>query len=469
MNWPRALVGRANWPRSLFRRVNWPRTLFGRVVLVLVAGLALAQLVTLALVLAERGMVMRGMMASYLAADVASSVAILDRVPVAERAAWLPRLQRANYRLSLGAAASAQPAADTALATSLRQAVAQALSQPVQAVRPLNRPGVEVRLVTRLQDGADVWVDVAQPRLRLSPWLLAALAAQLAILAACAWAAVRQVTGPLTRLTRAAQALAPGHASAPLPETGPAEVAHASAAFNRMQGRIDAQLEERSQMLGAIAHDLQTPITRMRLRAELLDDAPLQAKLQADLGQMQHLVEQGLAYARAAQADQEALVRVDLPALLHSVVADAQDAAQPVQWRGGPAAQVLTRPGALRRMVVNLVDNAVKFGGAAEVWLEARPDAFTILVGDRGPGIPADELAKVTAPFYRIEASRSRATGGTGLGLAIVQRLAPLCGAALVLSGREGGGLLASLSWRQVAAAPIAGGSGPVPPATPLG
>ena len=426
-------------------------TLFHRLVLILLPSLLLAQALTFGFVLAERGLVMRGMMVSYLAADVASSVAMLDRLPAGERIDWLPRLERANYRLVLdvptrGGAAS--PVAD---------ALAQALSQPVSA-QDAPAPGVELRLGLRLRDGTPLAVDVAAPRLRLSPWLLAALAGQLALLGAGCWLAVRQATRPLAQLAAAARAMQPGQNvdnPPPLPHTGPREVADAAQAFERMRLRIAEHLQERSQMLGAIAHDLQTPITRMRLRAELLDDAALRDKLYADLGQMQHLVEQGLAYARSAHAVQEPEAPADLAALLQSAVADYEDAGQPVRWLGGPPAIVRTRPRALRRIVGNLIDNALKFGGAAEVLLTVQDGRPAIVVQDRGPGIPAQELDKVRQPFYRIEASRNAATGGTGLGLAIVLQLAPHCHAELRLAPREGGGLTAGVVFDTAATSAI--------------
>jgi signal transduction histidine kinase len=241
-------------------------------------------------------------------------------------------------------------------------------------------------------------------------------------------------------------------------------VAVAARAFERMQQRIASHLAERNEVLGAISHDLQTPITRMRLRAELLDDATLRDKLQSDLGQMQHLVAQGLALARAGHAQHEARVRTDLLALLHSLVGDAQDAGQAVRWLIEPerGCTVVTRPQALRRVLGNLLDNACKFGGEAELMLvhpsqpgqpgRASADAQATLpsvqvrVLDRGPGIAPSELERVLKPFYRSEASRNPATGGAGLGLAIVQRLLPACGATLHLAPREGGGLVATVS-----------------------
>lgn len=422
-----------------------PRTLFGRLVLILLAGLALAQLLTLAFVLVERGLVSRGMMVSYVAADVASSVAMLDRLPASERAAWLLKLERANYRFVLGtqpgAAAFDKP---DALTQSVVDALTAALAKPVAAVE-VQEPGVATRLSLQLADGSPLQVDLASPKMRLSPWLLGLLGAQLAILGCVSWLAVRQATRPLVQLAAAATSWEPGRAGGLLPEDGLQEIAQASAAFNRMRLRIDETLEERSQMLGAISHDLQTPITRMRLRVDLLEESTLRDKLHADLGQMQHLVEQGLAYARSAQAMQEAEMPTDLGALMESIVADYQDASQPVHWLGGESETVLTRPSALRRAVGNLVDNAVKFGGVAEVLLTVRDGRTCIVVQDRGPGIPEHALDKVLLPFYRLEASRNANTGGTGLGLAIVQRLVWHCHAALLLGPREGGGLSASI------------------------
>jgi signal transduction histidine kinase len=428
---------------------RWPHTLFGRLMLILLVGLVVAEALTFVLVFAERGLVMRGMMVPYLAADVASSVAMLDRLPVAEREGWLPRLQRANYRLRLGVdPEGAQPmqARDSALASDVTQALSQALSQPVQAAHG-TATGVAMHLALHLQDGTPVTVDLAEPRLRVSPWVVGALGAQLALLVGVCALAVRQVTRPLAQLTQAAASLAPGQIAPPLSETGPHEVAQAAWAFNRMRERIDEHLSERTQMLAAISHDLQTPITRMRLRSDLVVDEGTRDKLQADLAQMQHLVEQGLAYARSAHATQEAEVPTDLVALLESIVADYQDASQNVQWLGGPAFTLSTRPRALRRAIGNLIDNALKFGGQADVSLSAESGQAVVKVMDRGPGIPESELDKVLQPFYRIESSRNPFTGGTGLGLAIVQRLLPHCRAELHLVAREGGGLQACVQF----------------------
>jgi signal transduction histidine kinase len=442
----------------------WPGSLFGRVALILFLGLAAAHTLSFWLVTAERGLAMRGMMVSYLARDVASSVAILERVPAAERAGWLPRLERRSYRFRLDVPVGGAPS-NAALAEPVTRAIAAALAPPreVSAVdvgkSEAGAAGTALRLQLRLADGTPLSVDLAEPRLDISPWVLAVLAAQLALLGGLSWLAVRLATRPLQQLAEAADALGPAQAATPLPEQGPREVARAAIAFNAMQERIRTHLEERMRILAAVSHDLQTPITRLRLRAELMEDAALRSKLLADLAEMQALVEEGVSYARSAQAIREQPCAVDLRALLDSLACDYADAGQPVRLLDGPGGIIRTRPHALRRLVGNLVDNALKFAGAAEIAVaHSAHGAIGISVLDRGPGIPPGELQAVLQPFYRLETSRSRETGGTGLGLAIAQQLAQALGGQLVLAAREGGGLQARLELPAEATRPLANG-----------
>ncbi len=433
---------------------GWPQSLMGRISLILIAGLALAHVLSFWLVVMERSLAMGGMMVNYLASDVASSVAILERLPPAERAAWLPRLERPNYRLALLEHGVALKPSQSALAQAVASAVGAALVPPrdVRVVDVGDAGALSVQL--RLVDGAALAIELAQPRMRISPWVLAVLVLQLALLAGLSWWAVSLATRPLRRLAQAADALNPAQlspalAGAPLSEQGPREVARAARAFNAMQARIQAHLNERMQILAAVSHDLQTPITRLRLRADLLDDTVLRDKLHADLAEMQALVEQGISYARSALAMQEPLQRVDLQALLDSLVADYTDAGRAVSLTlGEPDSpdRCHTRPQALRRLACNLVDNALKFAGAAEISLQGTPEGgWQVCVLDRGPGIPAQELQAVMQPFYRVENSRNRSTGGTGLGLAIAQQLALALEATLTLAPRAGGGLQACL------------------------
>ena len=272
------------------------------------------------------------------------------------------------------------------------------------------------------------------------------LVLQLALLLGCTWAAVRLAIRPLTRLARAVETLDPNAHPTPLDETGPTEVAHAAVAFNAMQQRIAEYLKERMQILAAISHDLQTPITRMKLRAELMEDSTDRDKLWSDLGEMEHLVREGVAYARSVHGASEASARINLDAFLDSLVFDYQDMNKHVSLSGRSARVFDTRPHALRRVLVNLVDNALKFAGSAELEVGATATGeLSIKVLDRGPGIAEGELTQVLQPFYRVENSRNRGTGGTGLGLAIAQQLVVAIGGTLTLSNRLGGGLCAEI------------------------
>ena len=418
----------------------WPRSLFGRILLVMALGLALAHALTFVLAFTERSMTMRRAMVSYFASDVASSVAMLERLPATERAQWVDRLARRNYRFALAEPLNA-PADTSQLARLVASAAAATLpaDRAVQVIDP-HVPGIELRLQLRLADGTPLAVDMDEPRLQISPWVLGALALQLALLVGlCAWA-VRAATRPLSMLADAADALGADRPTVPLAEDGPREVVRAAVAFNHMQQRIQTHLQERMQILAAVSHDLQTPITRLRLRADLLDDTTLRDKLHTDLAEMQSLVEEGIAYARSSQAVREPPQRVDLRALVESIARDYADAGLPVQVLQAVDVTCDTRPQALRRLLCNLVDNALKFAGAAELTLEAeRPGQWLVRVLDRGPGIPQADLATVLQPYVRLEDSRNRGTGGTGLGLAIASELAKALGGRLVLGPRMDG------------------------------
>jgi signal transduction histidine kinase len=427
----------------------WPRSLFGRLALILFVGLAAAHVLSFGLILYERAEVGRTMMASYFAKDVATAIAILDRVPAVERAAWLGRLARANYRYRLGEVPDGAPGGSElmqALVAALTQTLDPAYAIAVTTVSAGADAG-RMRLHLRLSDGTPLTVALAPPRLEISPWVLLVLSTQLALLAVFTWIAVRLATRPLAQFARAADALGHTLLARPLAEEGPLEVAQAAVAFNAMQRRIAEQVAERIQILAAVSHDLQTPITRMRLRTDLLDDAALREKLHGDLRVMQALVEEGIAYARSAQAVNEPACRVDLYALLDSLACDYADAGRPIRLIGGYDGSLTTRPHTLRRVLVNLLDNALKFGTEAEIAIETEtPDRVAITVRDRGSGIPPAELQAVLQPFYRVESSRNRETGGTGLGLAIAQQLTLALGGTLSLSNRSGGGLEARLA-----------------------
>ncbi|MEN2672652.1 ATP-binding protein [Herbaspirillum huttiense] len=262
----------------------------------------------------------------------------------------------------------------------------------------------------------------------------------LVLIAMLAWLVARMATRPIRQLAQAASRLGSDIDHAPLPETGPTEIRQAAHAFNAMQARIRRQIQHRTHMLAAITHDLQTPLTRMRLRLEKVTDAPLQQKLIDDLGVMHGMVREGLDLARSMDSS-EKIQALDIDSLLDSVCADAADAGQDVALQGSTRAFVLAQPGALRRCLTNLIDNACKYGKSARVSIALGQQKIAIRIRDQGPGIPESELEAVFEPFYRLEASRSRDTGGTGLGLTIALNIAENHHGQLRLRNLAEGGL----------------------------
>lgn len=428
--------------------LRWPRTLFARLALILCIGLALAQTLSVWLTLTERDETTANMMMDYVEREVASSVALLDNLPPAERAAWLPRLARRSYMFVLGEGVRGV-APDAQLSMRYESAISKGIGKHYAMTAnaiPGNSEHFQVHL--RLSDGTPLTIDVRpQHALPLSRWLPLVLAGQLIVLAVCCWLAVRVATRPLKALAKAADTLGPDLKAEHLDESGPSEVARAARAFNAMQARIAGYMAERMQILASISHDLQTPITRMRLRVDVMDDDTQGARLRQDLQEMEQLVKEGVAYARTLHGAAEVPVRLDLDSMLDSIVCDYIDAGSDVRYDTRAPLAVVTRAQALKRIVGNFVDNALKFAGAAEIAVVKGPGdgEVTISVMDRGPGIPEESLEAVFEPFYRLETSRNRGTGGTGLGLAIARQLAVAMGARLSLHNRPGGGLEARL------------------------
>ena len=428
------------------KRLRWPKTLASQLSLIFLVSLLLANGLSFSVQFYERYLAARSTMLGNMENDVSTSIAILDRLPAAERPQWLKRLDRQNYRylLSKGDTGVPMDTQDPPMsATSIKDMLGQDYALTFAEI-PGVRPHYQVFLT--LADGNPVTIDVHPSVIPVALWLPVVLVLQLALLLGCTWMAVRLAIRPLTRLSRAVESLDPNARIKQLDENGPTEVAHAAVAFNAMQQRIADYLKERMHILAAISHDLQTPITRMKLRAEFMDDSLERDKLQSDLSEMEHLVREGVAYARSVHGSTEVNCRLDVDAFVDSIVFDYQDVGKEVCCSGRYGAPIDTRPHALRRVLINLLDNALKFSGAAELVVGAEANgSVSIKVLDRGPGIPADELDEVLKPFYRVESSRNRETGGTGLGLAIAQQLAIALGGSLSLTNREGGGLCAQL------------------------
>ena len=412
----------------------------------IVVGLAAAQTLTFASVQYERGLTLRALMMTGVELDIASSAAILNRLPAAERPAWFKRLERPNYRFEVNGSVDGEAPRNAEL-RDFSEAVVEAL-RPFPVTRlvqdPTTREGVLMQV--RLDDGSSIVIHARRVPKPVSSWVGWTLLGELLVLALCAWQAMRWVTRPLADLATAADELGPDLRGVLLDEGGPAEVSRASRAFNAMQQRIAGYMDERVEILAAISHDLQTPITRMRLRTDLMDETPERDKLRQDLHSMQVLVKEGLTYARTLHGESEVPCLLDIDALLESLASDYQDTGQQVTLDGQANAPLLTRPHALRRILTNLIDNALKFGDRARLEVSLSARQLTIAVIDAGAGIPPDQLDAVLKPFYRVEGSRNRTTGGTGLGLAIAHQLAVAMGAELSLRNHEEGGLEAKLA-----------------------
>jgi len=301
----------------------------------------------------------------------------------------------------------------------------------------------------RLDDGTTVRRALSMRSDQINPFDFLSWHYILVLLAASgilAFIVARMVTAPLAQLSRAALAIGLDLDDGALPERGSIEVRNAAQAFDTMRGRLKKNLQERTHMLASIAHDLQTPLTRMRLKIENVAEPEIRKRLFADVAAMQTLVREGLDLAQSVEVS-EPFHLLDVDSLLLSMAQDAVDAGQRVKFTGGCGAQVRARPQCLQRCIANLLENALKFAGEAEVTSRLDDQGVVIVVRDFGDGIPQEAIGTVMEPFVRVEASRSRKTGGVGLGLAIAQILAGKNNAIIELHNHPDGGLVASIKF----------------------
>jgi signal transduction histidine kinase len=435
-------------------RAWWPGTLRARLFVIMFTGLALAYGLSFGLLYAERYMSARAIMLGTLESDLATSIAVLDRLPATERSIWLDRLSRGNYRLVLGPGQNGIPDTSQRGAEIAKRIEDAAGHKYPLRIESIPSGGNRLQGHLTLSDGSPLTIDVTPTGIMpVAHWLPYVFMVQMVLLLLCSWLAMRQAVRPLAELTAAADGLDPTSKRILMSESGPREVTHAARAFNAMRDRIDHYLEERVQILAAISHDLQTPITRMRLRADMAEDSPEKDKLVSDLQEIGRLVQDGIAYARSSHSNGESLSRIDLASFIDSIAYDYQDTGSAVSVVGTVHGTATTKPHALRRILTNFIDNAIKFAGAAEISVEQKSNSIAITVADRGPGIPEAMLEVAMQPFFRLEQSRNRETGGSGLGLAIAQQLAGAIGGSVRLYNRAGGGLAAEVSIHEPAMA----------------
>jgi len=320
---------------------------------------------------------------------------------------------------------------------------------PAIAVPPFNMPippppaPQYIQVSRELKDGTRIkfHAPVTATDALQEPGFIASLGGSAAVaILLSAWV-LGFTTRPLRRFAAAADRLGVDMNAPSLDEAGPREVRLAAAAFNKMQRRLRAFVEDRTRMLAAVSHDLRTPLTRMRLRAEFIDDDPTREKMLEDLAEMEEMIGATLAFARD-EANREGMDPLDLTALLARVAEDWREEGRAVDYHA-PAQPVaiMGRRMALKRAICNIVENAVKYGERAEVSLCGDADTVSIVVDDHGPGIPEAEFDNVFRPFYRVEGSRSRDTGGTGLGLSVANDIVRAHGGEIQLSNRPEGGL----------------------------
>ncbi len=447
----------------------WPRSLMARAGLVLLIGLAVVQGGGLYLHMIDRGDLVRLGQAREVAARVMAVYrAVVVNTPESGRAALLRAI--------------ALPPGTQA--TLLEAPPAEMLPAPLTLVRLIQadltlspvpyhlRPHdvvvlgslydrlVEVGLALPDHGWLAVTVRVPAPEFWHSSLDLSLFLGLTALVAALFLVVARRLIAPIITLTHAAEALGRDVDAPPLPEAGPRETAAAAAAFNRMAGRIRRFVQDRTFLLTAIGHDLRTPITRLKLRAEFLEDEEMRRKILADLDEMEAMLSATLTFGRDAAASEQAAT-LDLVALIRTVLDEAADAAPDIAERltyAGPERLLLAaRPLALKRALGNLIANAVKYGDGAAVRL--RPPEGGIAAGgmaaggmavieieDRGPGVADTDIERIFQPFQRLEASRNRETGGSGLGLPIARNILRAHGGDVTLANRPTGGLRATVS-----------------------
>ncbi len=256
--------------------------------------------------------------------------------------------------------------------------------------------------------------------------------------------AARILSRPFRTLAQGAGEIARNIDAPPVPEVGPIEARSAARVCNQMQAAIRQQLNERGRFLAAVSHDLRTPLTRMTLRLGAAENSMLHRQLMEDVDEMTVLVDATLSFLRNQEIVEE-YGKLDINALVRAVAEDAVEQGGEVEVKGEAARAILAQPLAMKRCLANLVSNAIRYGDSARITIADTIDALELRVADRGPGIPEDQLERVFAPFFRLDASRNKATGGTGLGLSIARDVVLRHGGTLRLENPPGGGLVAIL------------------------
>lgn len=304
----------------------------------------------------------------------------------------------------------------------------------------------EIRLSAEIEPG--IWFNALMPHTPTESFtgrIILATSLLLGLTLLAAWAFARRISRPLSEFTRAAEQLGRGDVSERLAETGPIDISQAAKAFNTMQTRLTRTLETQRTMLRAVGHDLRTPLTSLRIRAENIPEELDRDKFIATLDDMTVMTEEILSWAKDASGTEE-IAAVNLEAMLASVTDDYQDQGRDVNLKDFKSVTVKIRRTSIKRALQNLINNALQYGRCARLSVEHKNGRVMIHVDDDGPGVPEAKLGDIVKPFMRLETSRSKETGGTGLGLSIAESIAQIHGGQLLLSNRSPHGLRATLS-----------------------
>ncbi len=453
----------------------------GRLLLALIAGLLAIQAAVFFWMLGIRESELRRASVSDRSRLLINAHTLLDRLDVERRDALLPSLTFFSHTLKiLPAPDFAQGDDETSLMFQDRLRAFMVLRRynvdvynsdapsdlpEVQALANVEEfsPNWRFRLASapRAPDFGNTFKGKAALRLKDGDWLEAefihdpnisahasgfilALAAQFLLQILLAWAAVRYIVRPLRQLAAAAEHLTPDSKELPfLPESGPSEVRHAVLKFREMHSRIREFLDQRLRLLASLSHDLRSPVTRLRLQIEKEPALSDRRLMQDALDELQEFMEDTIDLARCG-GSREPLLRLNIGSLLESMADDYRGEGKPVALLGSLDKFCLVHPTALRRCIDNLVGNALRYGGSAQILLEDLGGQVRLSILDNGPGIAQEHLEDVFQPFFRLEASRNKKTGGTGLGLSIAQGLAALHNSRITLANNPRGGLCAS-------------------------
>ncbi|WBH16807.1 sensor histidine kinase [Sphingomonas radiodurans] len=432
-------------------RLPYPRNLPGQLASLLALALFLAQAINLALVLRDRAEFRLAQATRPAAIRIADALERADERPLAPDRGRVrrratnpipPRLERhpevaAELRRQLIEAGVTPGRIDTGI-------------RPIETQHRRRQRGRNAdTIVIAVQQPDGGWVSTNAPWPRPDARIVWALLAQTAIiyiliLVPVLWLA-RRISRPLRALAVATRNFTPGAAPTPLESAGPSDVRDVIAAYNALTHRVTAMLDEKDRMLGAIGHDLRTPLASLRVRIESVEDDQDRAKMADTIEEMSRTLDDILSLARLGRPS-EAVTEVDLAALVDAVVEDFRDLGADVSFEEAARLRMRLRPTLFRRAVRNLIENAIKYAGAVEVSLQQEGTRVLVCVADRGPGIPQDRLEAVFDPFTRLERSRNRDTGGIGLGLSLARAIVRDAGGEIILANREGGGLTATIT-----------------------